>query len=50
MKLGVLTAALQERTPRGVRDPSAACMFALQNEALPAQGTPVQGRGREAWS
>jgi sugar phosphate isomerase/epimerase len=30
-------------------DEAAACMFALQNEVLPAQGIPVQGRGREAY-
>jgi hypothetical protein len=30
-------------------DEAAACMFALQNEVLPAQGIPVQGRGREAF-
>jgi hypothetical protein len=47
MKLSVLTAALQERTPRSVR----ACMFALQHDVPPAQGMPVQGRGRVAyWS
>ncbi|MDF3070241.1 MAG: Xylose isomerase protein barrel [Polyangiaceae bacterium] len=28
-------------------DEAAACMFALQNEVLPAQGIAVQGRGRE---
>jgi sugar phosphate isomerase/epimerase len=28
-------------------DEAAACMFALQNEVLAAQGIPVQGRGRE---
>ena len=30
-------------------DEAAACMFALQSEVLPAQGIPVQGRGREAF-
>jgi sugar phosphate isomerase/epimerase len=30
-------------------DEAAACMFALQYEVLPAQGIPVQGRGREAY-
>ena len=30
-------------------DEAAACMFALQNEVLPAQGIPVQGVGREAY-
>lgn len=30
-------------------DEAAACMFALQSEVLPAQGIPVQGRGREAY-
>jgi len=30
-------------------DEAAACMFALQNEVLPAQGIPVQGNGREAY-
>jgi sugar phosphate isomerase/epimerase len=30
-------------------DEAAACMFALQHEVLPAQGIPVQGRGREAY-
>jgi sugar phosphate isomerase/epimerase len=30
-------------------DEAAACMFALQNEVLPAQGIPVQGHGREAF-
>jgi len=30
-------------------DEAAACMFALQAEVLPAQGIPVQGRGREAF-
>ncbi len=30
-------------------DRAAACMHALQNEVLPAQGIPVQGRGREAY-
>jgi hypothetical protein len=30
-------------------DEAAACMFALQNEVLPAQDIPVQGRGREAY-
>ena len=30
-------------------DEAAAAMFALQNEVLPAQGIPVQGRGREAY-
>ncbi|HEY7545907.1 MAG TPA: TIM barrel protein [Blastocatellia bacterium] len=30
-------------------DEVAACMFALQSEVLPAQGIPVQGRGREAY-
>jgi sugar phosphate isomerase/epimerase len=28
-------------------DEAAACMFALQNEVMPAQGIPVQGHGRE---
>lgn len=28
-------------------DEAAACMFALQREVLPAQGIPVQGRGRQ---
>jgi len=30
-------------------DEAAACMWALQNEVLPAQGIRVQGRGREAY-
>jgi sugar phosphate isomerase/epimerase len=30
-------------------DRAAACMYALQQEVLPAQGIPVQGRGREAY-
>lgn len=30
-------------------DEAAACMYALQNDVLPAQGIPVQGRGREAY-
>jgi sugar phosphate isomerase/epimerase len=30
-------------------DEAAACMFALQNDVLAAQGIPVQGRGREAY-
>ncbi|HEY2405375.1 MAG TPA: TIM barrel protein [Polyangiaceae bacterium] len=30
-------------------DEAAACMFALQHQVLPAQGIPVQGRGREAY-
>jgi sugar phosphate isomerase/epimerase len=30
-------------------DEAAACMFALQNEVLAAQGIPVQGRGREPY-
>jgi sugar phosphate isomerase/epimerase len=30
-------------------DEAAACMFALQQEVLPAQGIPVQGRGRVAY-
>ncbi len=30
-------------------DEAAACMYALQNEVLPAQGIPVQGRGRQAY-
>ncbi len=30
-------------------DEAAACMFALQNEVLAAQGIPVQGSGREAY-
>ncbi len=30
-------------------DEAAACMFALQNEVLKAQGIPVQGIGREAY-
>jgi sugar phosphate isomerase/epimerase len=30
-------------------DEAAACMFALQNEVLAAQGIPVQGKGREAY-
>lgn len=30
-------------------DEAAACMYALQNEVLPAQGIPVQGRGREPY-
>ena len=30
-------------------DRAAACMYALQNEVLPAQGIPVQGIGREAY-
>ena len=28
-------------------DEAAACMYALQHEVLPAQGIPVQGRGRD---
>lgn len=30
-------------------DEAAACMYALQNEVLPAQGIPVQGIGRQAY-
>ena len=30
-------------------DRAAACMYALQNDVLPAQGIPVQGIGREAY-
>jgi sugar phosphate isomerase/epimerase len=30
-------------------DEAAACMYALQQEVLPAQGIPVQGIGREAY-
>ena len=30
-------------------DEAAACMYALQNEVLPAQGIPVQGVGRQAY-
>jgi sugar phosphate isomerase/epimerase len=30
-------------------DEAAACMFALQNQVLSAQGIPVQGRGREPY-
>lgn len=30
-------------------DEAAACMYALQHEVLPAQGIPVQGRGRVAY-
>jgi sugar phosphate isomerase/epimerase len=30
-------------------DEAAACMFALQNDVLPAQGIPVQGAGRQAY-
>jgi len=30
-------------------DEAAACMFALQHEVMPAQGIPVQGRGRESY-
>jgi hypothetical protein len=30
-------------------DEAAACMYALQNDVLPAQEIPVQGRGREAY-
>jgi hypothetical protein len=30
-------------------DEAAACMYALQNVVLKAQGIPVQGRGREAY-
>jgi sugar phosphate isomerase/epimerase len=30
-------------------DRAAACMYALQNEVLPAQGIPVQGIGRQAY-
>ncbi len=30
-------------------DEAAACMYALQNEVLPAQGIPVQGVGRQAF-
>ena len=30
-------------------DEAAACMHALHHEVLPAQGIPVQGRGREAY-
>jgi sugar phosphate isomerase/epimerase len=30
-------------------DEAAACMYALHHEVLPAQGIPVQGRGREAY-
>lgn len=50
MKVGVLTAALQELTPREARkiDEAAACMYPLQHRVLPAEGIPVLGRGREA--
>jgi hypothetical protein len=30
-------------------DEAAACMYALQNAVLPAQGIPVQGHGRKAY-
>jgi sugar phosphate isomerase/epimerase len=30
-------------------DEAAACMYALHHEVLPAQGIPVQGRGRESY-
>jgi sugar phosphate isomerase/epimerase len=30
-------------------DEAAACMYALHHEVLPAQGIPVQGKGREAY-
>ncbi len=30
-------------------DEAAACMYALQNEVLKAQGIPVQGKGRQAY-
>ncbi|MFM8394600.1 MAG: hypothetical protein ACKOB4_11825, partial [Acidobacteriota bacterium] len=30
-------------------DEAAACMYALQNEVLAAQGIPIQGVGREAY-
>jgi sugar phosphate isomerase/epimerase len=30
-------------------DHAAACMYALQHDVLPAQGIPVQGRGREPY-
>jgi sugar phosphate isomerase/epimerase len=30
-------------------DEAAACMYALQNEVLAAQGIPVQGKGRQAY-
>jgi sugar phosphate isomerase/epimerase len=30
-------------------DEAGACMYALHHEVLPAQGIPVQGRGREAY-
>jgi sugar phosphate isomerase/epimerase len=30
-------------------DEAAACLYALHHEVLPAQGIPVQGRGREAY-
>jgi hypothetical protein len=30
-------------------DEAAGCMYALQNEVMPAQGIPVQGYGREAY-
>ena len=30
-------------------DEAAACMYALQNEVLAAQGIPIQGIGREAY-
>jgi hypothetical protein len=30
-------------------DEAAACMYALQQEVLPSQDIPVQGRGREAY-
>ncbi|XYI02262.1 sugar phosphate isomerase/epimerase family protein [Sorangium sp. So ce1128] len=30
-------------------DEAAACMFALQNEVMPAQGIPAQGFGRQAY-
>jgi sugar phosphate isomerase/epimerase len=31
-------------------DEAAACMYALQHEVLKAQGIPIQGRGRQAYS
>jgi len=30
-------------------DEAAACMYALQNEVLPAQSIPVQGYGRQPY-
>jgi len=52
MKIGVLTAALQELTPREIRDPDpdrAVEDWLEYARDLAAQGIPVQGFGRQAY-